>query len=37
MSREAVKESPEWDDNVEIDRDYETRLFGYYGFSPYWV
>lgn len=35
--REKVKSSPEFDPTVPIDRDYETQLYGYYGWPPYWV
>ena len=37
LSRETIKNSPEWDGNARIDRDYETRLHGYYGLPAYWA
>jgi hypothetical protein len=36
LTRQAIKSSPEWDANTIIDRDYELRLHGHYGRSPYW-
>jgi hypothetical protein len=37
LSRQAIKRSPEWDENAVTTRDYETRLHGHYGRSQYWV
>lgn len=36
MSVQAVRTSPEWDPNVSLERDYETRLFRHYGLPSYW-
>jgi len=37
LSREMIKNSPEWDANAAVDRDYEARLHGYYGRPAYWA
>ncbi|HLN72306.1 MAG TPA: PRC-barrel domain-containing protein [Prolixibacteraceae bacterium] len=37
MSREAVRQSPEYEDDMIISRDYETKLHSYYDRSGYWV
>jgi uncharacterized protein YrrD len=37
MSREEIQESPEWDPNRAISRDYELRLHKHYGYAPYWT
>jgi hypothetical protein len=31
MTRQAIKSSPEWDATAAINREYETRLYDYYG------
>jgi len=31
LTKKAVKESPEYDPNQPVNRDYETRLYDYYG------
>jgi hypothetical protein len=36
LSREAIKNSPEWSANTVPDRDYEARLHAHYGRAPYW-
>jgi len=36
MSRDAIKQSPEWDASMVIDRAYESRLYDYYGRPVYW-
>jgi len=36
MSREAIKNSPEWKPTAPINREYETRLYDYYGHPVYW-
>lgn len=36
-SRQAVKDSPEFDPVRHLDRDYEHRLHTHYGFPPYWA
>jgi sporulation protein YlmC with PRC-barrel domain len=35
QSREAIKASPEWDPEAPINREYEVRLFDYYGRPVY--
>jgi hypothetical protein len=37
LSRQAVRESPEYTDESLITRDFETRLHGHYGRREYWV
>lgn len=37
MSREAIKNSPVWDASDAVDREYETRLYDYYGRPVYWL
>jgi len=37
MSRRAIKESPEWDPNAPVNREYEARLYDYYGRPVYWA
>ena len=36
MSRQAIKDSPEYDPSVTVNRDYETRLHDHYGEQGYW-
>jgi hypothetical protein len=36
LTQKAVKNSPEYDPSVPVDRDYETRLFDFYGLPKYW-
>lgn len=36
LTREQIKSSPEYDENAQLDRDYETRLHDHYGFRGYW-
>jgi sporulation protein YlmC with PRC-barrel domain len=36
MSRDAVKESPEYDPTIELTRDYEEQLHGHYRRPAYW-
>jgi len=37
LSREAVKEAPEYDEFVPMTREYENRLYLHYGRPPYWL
>lgn len=37
LTREQIKTSPEYDPEVSLDRDYETRLHHHYGRPGYWV
>lgn len=36
LSRDAIKSSPEWNPEAPINREYETRLYDYYGRPVYW-
>lgn len=36
MSRTAIKSGPEWKASAAIDREYEARLYDYYGRPIYW-
>lgn len=36
LSRSAIEESPEWDPTAAVNREYETRLYDYYGRPAYW-
>jgi sporulation protein YlmC with PRC-barrel domain len=36
MSRQAIKNSPEWNPAAAINREYEARLYDYYGRPVYW-
>jgi hypothetical protein len=36
MTRQAIKDSPQWDASSAIERDFETRLYDYYGRPMYW-
>ena len=37
LSRDAIKESPEYTEAFLLTRDYETRLHGHYHLQGYWV
>ena len=37
LTREQIKESPEYDPLTPINRGYEERLYDFYGRSRYWV
>jgi len=37
LSREAVKNSPEFDPSESVNREYEIRLYDYYGRPKYWT
>jgi hypothetical protein len=37
LSREAIKDAPEYMDSQPITRLYENRLYSYYGRPPYWL
>jgi hypothetical protein len=37
MSRQAIKDSPEWNATGAVNREYETRLYDYYGRPAYWT
>lgn len=36
MTRDQVKNSPEYDPSVPVDRNYEERLYDYYRYAKYW-
>ena len=36
MSRQSIRESPQWIPAENIDREYETNLYSYYGRPMYW-
>ena len=36
LTREQVKESPPFDPNLPVNRDYEVRLYDFYGRPVYW-
>lgn len=36
LTREAIKESPRYDESALPTRDYETRLYEHYGFPLHW-
>ena len=37
LSREAIKDAPEYDESRPITREYENRLYFHYGRPPYWL
>jgi len=37
LSREAIKNGPEYIESREITREYEDRLYAHYGRPPYWL
>ena len=37
VTRDKVKDSPEYDPSGELDRQYEEGLYGHYGYAPYWA
>jgi hypothetical protein len=36
LSRQAIKDSPKWDPSAAVNREYETRLYDFYGRPAYW-
>lgn len=36
LNRGQIEESPEYDPSAALQRDYENRLYDYYGRRPYW-
>ena len=36
LSRDTIKNGPEWDPDAAVNREYETRLYDYYGRPAYW-
>jgi hypothetical protein len=37
LPRQAIKDSPEWNANAAVNREYEARLYDYYGHPVYWA
>jgi hypothetical protein len=37
LTRETIKQSPEYTDETLPTRDYETSLYGHYNRKGYWV
>jgi hypothetical protein len=37
LSREVIKESPKFDPSAPVNREYEERLYDYYGRPRYWL
>jgi hypothetical protein len=37
LTRESIRNSPEYDPAAPVNRDYETKLYDYYGRPSYWV
>lgn len=37
LSREAIKKSPEYDSTAPINREFEVRLYDYFGRPKYWL
>ena len=37
LSRETIKNGPEYIESMPIAREYENRLYSYYGQPPYWL
>lgn len=37
LSREAIEKSPEYDPNAPVNREYEERLYDFYGRPQYWT
>jgi hypothetical protein len=36
LSRQEIKKSPEWNPKAAVNREYEARLYDYYGRPVYW-
>ena len=37
LSREEIRDSPEWNPDAGVNREYETCLYDYYGRPAYWA
>jgi stress response protein YsnF len=37
LSREAIKNGPEYADSTPVTREYENRIYLHYGRPPYWL
>jgi hypothetical protein len=36
LTRETIRNAPEWLKSMTVTREYENRLYDYYDRSPYW-
>ncbi len=36
LTRQAIENSPEWDPEAAVNREYETRLYDHHARPPYW-
>lgn len=37
LARDTIKDSPEFDPTLPVNREYEIRLYDYYGWPQYWT
>jgi hypothetical protein len=37
LTRETIRNGPEWVESIPVTREYEHRLYDYYARSPYWA
>ena len=37
MEKKRIKESPPYESGAAVDREYEARLYDYYGYPYYWI
>jgi hypothetical protein len=37
LTRDQIKNGPEYDPTIAVNRAYEERLHGHYGYAPYWI
>jgi hypothetical protein len=37
LSKDAIKDGPEFDPSLPVNREYEVRLYDYYGRPHYWT
>jgi hypothetical protein len=36
MTRDSIRDSPVYDSAVPLERDFETKLYAFYGKAGYW-
>jgi PRC-barrel domain len=36
LTRDAIKDSPDYDNRIPLERDFETQLYAFYGKAGYW-
>ena len=36
VTRQAVKDSPDYDSSTPVNREYESQMYDYYGRPKYW-